>query len=439
MRLTEIGHLVWLNLFQNKCKVFLTSTGIVVGSATIMLVIAIGTGGKLEVAEQFKNLNAGAIDISYEYNGNSRSFGGGMPGMGGGFGGGGGGMPDMGGAPDGGGMFGGMREQTNMEQIVLSESDIEILENNVSGIANTTISYTTKADAEGGNLDETVSYTIAGVKENYAQISNLEMAIGEFLTEDNDTYKERTCVLGYSVAKEMFDSVLDAYDASVYIDNRSYIVSGVLSEMGTVASGISPDEAIFIPYETGIKYLTGKDVSPTITAVAEDVNAVGEIIEEIQTAFTANYGENIEFTISDAGSKMEAASKSNETLTLLLIAMAVIVFIVGGIGIMNVLFVSVKERTGEIGVLKAIGCARKVILIEFLLEASCISLVGAVIGVLAALGITPIIESFSVRVELSASGAVLSLLFGVLTGTLFGFYPAYKASILIPVAALNQE
>lgn len=441
MRLTEIGRLVWLNLFQNKCKVFLTSTGIVVGSATIMLVIAIGTGGKLEVAEQFKNLNAGAIDISYEYNGNSRSFGGGggMQGMGGGFGGGGGGMPDMGGAPDGGGMFGGMREQTNMEQIVLSESDIEILENNVSGIANTTISYTTKADAEGGNLDETVSYTIAGVKENYAQISNLEMAIGEFLTEDNDTYKERTCVLGYSVAKEMFDSVLDAYDASVYIDNRSYIVSGVLSEMGTVASGISPDEAIFIPYETGIKYLTGKDVSPTITVVAEDVNGVEEMIEAIQTAFTTNYGENIEFTISDAGSKMEAASKSNETLTLLLIAMAVIVFIVGGIGIMNVLFVSVKERTGEIGVLKAIGCAQKDILTEFLLEASCISLVGAVIGVLAALGITPAIEGFSVRVELSAFGGILSLLFGVLTGTLFGFYPAYKASVLIPVAALNQE
>lgn len=430
MRLSEIGRLVWLNLFQNKCKVFLTSTGIVVGSATIMLVIAIGTGGKQEVAEQFKNLNAGAIDISYEYNGNNRSFGGGvregMPGTGGAFGG-------------GGGISGGMREQTNMEQIILSKSDIEILENNVSGIADTTISYTTKADAEGGHLDETVSYTIAGVKDNYAQISNLEMAIGEFLTEDNDTYKERACVLGYSVAKEMFDSVLDAYDASVYIDNRSYIVSGVLSEMGTVASGISPDEAIFIPYETGIKYLTGKEVSPTITAVAEDVNGVEEIKEEIQTAFTESYGENVAFTISDAGSKMEAASKSNETLTLLLIAMAVIVFIVGGIGIMNVLFVSVKERTGEIGVLKAIGCARKDILIEFLLEASCISLVGAVIGVLAALGITPIIESFSVRVELSASGGILSLLFGVLTGTLFGFYPAYKASILIPVVALNQE
>ena len=86
---------------------------------------------------------------------------------------------------------------------------------------------------EGGGLDESASYTVAGVKENYADISNLEMAIGTFLTEDNDTYKERSCVLGYGVAKEMFDSILDAYDSSVYIDNRSYIVSGVLMEMGT--------------------------------------------------------------------------------------------------------------------------------------------------------------------------------------------------------------
>ena len=136
---------------------------------------------------------------------------------------------------------------------------------------------------------------------------------------------------------------------------------------------------------------------------------------------------------------MEAASKSNETLTLLLMAMAIIVFIVGGIGIMNVLFVSVKERTNEIGILKAIGCDQKDILTEFLLEAACISFVGAVLGVLVSLGITPVIESFSVRVELSLWGGVLSLLFGVLTGTVFGFYPAYKASRLVPVVALNHE
>ena len=449
MRLSEIGRLVWLNLVQNKFKVFLTSTGIIVGSATIMLVIAIGTGGKLEVAEQFKNLNAGSIDISYEYNG--RSFMGRVPGSEmqgnmqsgmskGGMQGGraGGGMPgrDMGGgfAP-----FGGMENQMNTTQITLSQEDVDYLKENISGIASATISYTTKQETEGGSMEESASYTIAGVKENYADISNLEMAIGTFLTQDNDIYKERTCVLGYSAAKEMFDSVLEAYDSSVYIDNRSYVVSGVLMEMGTVASGISPDEAVFIPYETGIKYLTGKDVSPVITVVAEDVNDVDSVMEQTATVLAETYGENIEFTISDAGSKMEAASKSNETLTLLLLAMAAIVFIVGGIGIMNVLFVSVKERTNEIGILKAIGCGQKDILTEFLLEASCISFVGAVLGVLLSLGITPIIEGFSVRVELSLGGGVLSLLFGVLTGTVFGFYPAYKASRLIPVAALNHE
>lgn len=451
MKLSEIGRLVWLNLVENKFKVFLTSTGIIVGSATIMLVIAIGTGGKLEVAEQFKNLNAGSVDISYEYNGNSRrGSGGGMSGGGGAMGGGmpGGGMPDggnMGGGMSGGGnmgdffQFGNTGEQTNMVEIILSDEDVQELEEGIPGISSATISYTTRQEAEGGDLDESTTYTIAGVKDNYAEISNLEMAIGEFLTEDNDINKERACVLGYGVAAEMFDSVLDAYDSSVYIDNRSYVVSGVLAEMGTVASGISPDDAIFIPYETGIKYLTGKSVSPTITIVAEDVDEVETVMEQAQQVLSDIYGDNVVFTMSDAGSKMEAASKSNETLTLLLMAMATIVFIVGGIGIMNVLFVSVKERTNEIGILKAIGCAQKDILIEFLLEASCISLVGAVLGVLVSLGITPIIESFSVRVELSAWGAVLSLLFGVLTGTIFGFYPAFKASRLIPVVALNHE
>lgn len=445
MRLSEISRLVWLNLVQNKFKVFLTSTGIIVGSATIMLVIAIGTGGKLEVAEQFKNLNAGSIDISYEYNGSGFTGGipgggmpGGMPGGGMPGGGTGGGLPggDMGGDfPP----FGGMENQMNTTKITLSQEDADNLKESIPEIASATISYTTRQEAEGGSMDESDSYTIAGVKENYADISNLEMAIGAFLTEDNDTYKERTCVLGCSVAKEMFDSVLEAYDSSVYIDNRSYVVSGVLMEMGTVASGISPDEAIFIPYETGIKYLTGKDVSPAITVVAEEVNDVESVMEQVAAVLAEAYGENIEFTISDAGSKMEAASKSAETLTLLLLAMAAIVFIVGGIGIMNVLFVSVKERTNEIGILKAIGCDEKDILTEFLLEASCISFVGAVLGVLAALGITPVIEGFSVRVELSLGGGVLSLLFGVLTGTVFGFYPALKASRLIPVVALNHE
>ena len=454
MKLTEILRLVWLNLSANKSKVILTSTGIIVGAATIMLVIAIGTGGREEVAEQFRNLNAGAIDITYEYQGSSArgsdGFGGGMPGGsgfggglngGGGFGGGapaGGGTPSEGGIPSGG-MF--MMEQegrSNTERITLSSEDMEDLETFVPGIENATMSFSTTASVDGGELESSATYTIAGVQSNYARISNLEMALGDFLTEENDSYKDKVCILGIDVAKTVFGSVYDAYDSTVYIDNRPYKVSGILSEMGTVASGISPDDAIFIPYNTGIKYLSGSGVSPTVTVIAEDVNEVETVITNVKAVLAESYP-NAEFTISDAGSKMEAASKSNDTLTMLLICMAVIVFIVGGIGIMNVLFVSVKERTNEIGILKAIGCCKRDILVEFLMEASCTSMVGAVLGVMLALGITPVLEHFGVRVELSAYGAVLSLVFGVLTGTLFGFYPAYQASNLIPVVALNHE
>ena len=431
MRLSEIFKLVWLNLSQNKSKVLLTSFGIVVGAATIMLVIAIGTGGREEVAEQFKNLNAGAIDITYDSSSSSNSQSGGFGGMGGG---------NMGGGmPGGGGMGGGMGGQSSSQDVVvLSSDDMDDLLTFVPGISDATMSFSTTSTVDGGELDESTSYTIAGVKYNYATMSNLEMAIGEFFSEDDDTYKNKYCVLGYDVAKEIFGSVYDAYDETVYIDDRPYKVIGVIEEIGSVASGISPDSAIFVPYETGIKYLTGSNVSPTITVVAEDTDEVDTIKTYIEQVLSESYP-NAEFTISDAGTKMEAANQSNRTLTLLLIAMAAIVFVVGGIGIMNVLFVSVKERTNEIGILKAIGCSRKDILFEFLLEASCMSLIGSVVGIICALGITPILESFSMRVSLSVGGAVLSLVFGVLTGTLFGFYPAYKASRLIPVVALNQE
>lgn len=452
MRGKELLRLVWINITQNKFKAIMTSIGIIVGAATIVMVIAIGKGGQEDVADQFKNLNAGAIDISYEgggmpSGGGDSASGGSASGgnMGGGPGGGdgsggpggefGGGMPDM------SSLFGNstdMEDRMNQEKITLTDDDVDDIETFVSGISAATISYSTKSNVDGGDLEEETSYTIAGVKSNYESISNLELAVGSFITDSDDENKEKVCVLGATVAEEIFGSAIDAYGSVIYIDDRPYVVNGVLQTMGTVASGISPDDSVFIPYETGIKYIVGTDVNPTITVLAEDVDAVDAVIEDITNVLAESYP-NTEFTYEDAGSKMEAASASNEILTMLLVAMAAIVFVVGGIGIMNVLFVSVKERTNEIGILKAIGCSQRNILFEFLLEAAAISFLGGVLGIGVSVLITPLVEYLGVRVELSVSAFFIALLFAIGTGTIFGFYPAYKASKLVPVEALSAE
>lgn len=449
MKRKELLKLVWMNLIQNKFKVVLTSVGIIIGAATIVMVIAIGQGGKKEVAEQFKNLNAGAIDISYELaNGQQNSEKSGRGNFPGGFSG--------GGAPNGGtsgkssnnmgqmpgfmqkGSNGDLSSRTNQEMITLSEEDVEDLEVFVPEISSVSISYTTRSVADGGDLEEETSYTVAGVKPIYAKISNLGLQVGEFLTDEQEKEKTKVCVLGASAAKEIFGSASEAYDSTLYIGGRPYIVNGVLEEVGTVSSGISPDETIFLPYSTGKKYITGDNISPTITVIAENLDHVDQVIENIQMVLAESYP-NAEFTISDAGSKMEAASKSNETLTTLLFAMAFIVFLVGGIGIMNVLFVSVKERTKEIGILKAIGCSKRDILSEFLLEACFISILGGILGIGLSFFITPVAVMLQIPVSLSVTGMMLALCFAVVTGTVFGFYPAWKASCLVPVEALSEE
>lgn len=331
---------------------------------------------------------------------------------------------------DMGGFFGGgsdMEDRMNQENITLDEDDVDDIETFVSGISAATISYMTRSTVDGGDLDEAQTYSIAGVKDSYAAISNLSLAVGDFITESDDENKEKVCVLGASIAEEIFGSAIDAYGSVIYIDDRSYVVNGVLSSMGTVASGISPDDSVFIPYATGVKYLVGTNVS-NVSGVTE------EITEVLATSYP-----NAEFTFEDAGSKMEAASASNEILTMLLMAMAAIVFVVGGIGIMNVLFVSVKERTNEIGILKAIGCSQRNILFEFLAEAAAISLIGGVLGIVASLLVTPVAQYLGVRVELTPAAFLIALLFALITGTLFGFYPAYKASKLVPVEALGAE
>ena len=469
MRLSELLRMVFVNIFSNKTKCALTSLGIVVGSATIVLVISIGQGGKLDVADQFKNLNAGAIEVSAGQSADtmmeqmmSNMPAGGMPS----FGGSGGGMPsDGGGMPpgsgsgssrqggsggsgrsggqgsrqgsSGGGMpFGGGAMRSNA--VTLTEDDVEDICSVVNNISSISLVLSGDVSVDGGELEEETTFTGAGVMPDYAAISNLEIQYGDFFTEDDEEDKSKVCVLGYTAAQNIFGAAYLAQGEYISIEGKNYEVVGVLASMGTVSSGISPDEAVYIPYSTAQKYVTGNSAQPTMTVVASDVSEVENVMKDIETVLTQNYPNGV-FTIKDAGSQMEAALSSANTLQTMLVAVAAIVFIVGGIGIMNVLFVTVKERTSEIGLLKALGSKRSVILAEFLMEACMIALFGGVVGVGAGYALIPVAELLGTRAEPVAAAGALSLVFAVVTGTIFGFYPAYKASKLTPIQAMTDE
>ena len=328
-------------------------------------------------------------------------------------------------------------ELADAKETLDTYDDVDAIETYVSGISGATISYTTRASVEGGVLTDAQTYTVAGVEDGFADVGRLTLAVGDFFTVEQDDAKSKVCVLGASVATELFGSSEDAKGSTLYIEDRSYTVIGVFTSSNTVVSGISVDTALLIPYQTGVKYITAS-VDPTLTVIAEDVNTLQSVITDVKTVLEERYPA-ASFTFSDSGSKMKAAEASNRTLTMLLTAMAAIVFLVGGIGIMNVLFVSVKERTNEIGILKAIGTPRFIILLEFLFESAAISLIGGVLGVGIGFGVIPLVKQFNVRVEPNLTACLAALGFAVLTGTMFGLYPAWKASRLEPVEALNAE
>lgn len=364
------------------------------------MVIAIGKGGEEEVKKQFEGLSAGNIYINVDFT-----------------------NPDL-----------------DIKKILsLDEDDMEIILDDSENIGNVALNVSGSAPVKILGKDDVEP--VVGITDEFDGINNFKIQFGEGLNEEHQNKGSKVCLLGVNIAEKHFANAEGAVGKKIKIKGKTYTVIGVLERKGDGMQGISPDQSIFIPYSTAYKYVYNKKNSiPQGVALVKDINKVEDGIRDVKESLDYIFNEQSgNYMVEDAGSKIEAALASSKTMNILLMSVATIVFIVGGIGIMNVLFVTVKERTKEIGILKALGSSSKDILIQFLLESILISSVGGILGIVLSYMLMPLTKYLGVPVLFTLDGKLIALLFAIITGTVFGFYPAYQASKLKPVDALSYE
>lgn len=399
MKLLEMLRIVMINILQNKVKVMLTSIGIIVGSVTIVMVIAIGRGGEEEVKAQFSGLSAETVYVNLDYMkiGN-KDFSE---------------IPKL--------------TQDLMEQMMDESQTLKGIYLRGDAYSEVTLN------------GKTEYISVTGVTEEYSLVSNLETAYGENISEFDVEEMTSVAVIGESIAKKYYPNVEEAIGSTIRIGDKAFTIIGILERKGDGLQGLSADDTIFIPFTTAEQSILNEYTMPQIVALSKDLSTVKFSMKEMKSTLNYVLDDGSYYTLEDAGSRIEAATQSAGTMNMLLIAMATIVFIVGGIGIMNVLFLSIKERTKEIGILKALGSSKEEILLQFLFESVIISTFGGIMGVLLSYLLMPLMKYTNTPVSPSIEGQIIAIIFAMITGTLFGLYPAYKASQLKPIEALSYE
>ncbi len=407
---------VWIGLSTHKLRSSLTVLGVVIGIASVIALMSIGRGATADILSRIESMGSNLITIS-----------------------------------PGSSTFGGIRGAMGSVS-TLSLEDAEAISEQIPYVVTIAPSRSSQLQVVVGG--ENMNSRITGVTTEYLEVNNLQIASGAFFNEYDYQRASKVAVIGSYVAETLFPDV-DPVGQQIRMGNNIYRVTGVLESQGMSMRG-SSDEVILIPLtalqQTVAQQRTaqGERVVSSISLRVSDEDKIDQIIEEItsllRTRHQLGIGVDDDFSIMSVQEIAETMQETTQTMTLLLGAIAAISLLVGGIGVMNIMLVSVLERTREIGIRKALGARDRDIWIQFLIEAASLTFTGGVIGVIVGWGVSYLIPLISTNIGMgelttvvSTDIVILAVSVSIGIGLFFGFYPAWNASRLNPIEALRSE
>jgi putative ABC transport system permease protein len=392
-------------LRRNKLRSTLTALGIIIGVASVVAMVAVGNGAQARITSQVSALGRNLLTV---FAGSKRS----------------------------GGVSSGLGSAS-----AITLADATAIAREVTDVVaiSPEVSTTAQAIANGRNW----STTIAGESPDYLKIRDWKLATGSMFTERDVRSAAKVAVIGSKTANELFGP-LHPVGQSVRIKNIPFVIIGLLESKGAGMGGQNQDDRIIIPYTTAMKRITGdkylRSVNIQIGSAGRIEIAQQQITSLLRQRHRLGAGRDDDFNIFNQKEIADTVNSISKVITLLLGAVAGISLVVGGIGIMNIMLVSVTERTREIGIRIAVGAQPFAIKLQFLIEAITLSLLGGLIGVVLGVGASKLVGVFADFQAIVSTGSIM-LAFSVsfVIGVFFGFYPAQKAAALDPIDALRYE